>query len=504
MRLPKLQVYSLANQNRFYKKAAAFCLRAVARHSPELAQAVTDCGALDSMVTCLEDFDPGVKEGAAWALGYIAAHNAALAQQAVDAGAVPLLVLCVQEPELSLKRIAASALSDIAKHSPELAQAVVDAGAVAYLAPLVVNQDPKLKRQVRTRCARTLAASTYFACPGKPICTVVMPFLRIPCGSSMAMVPCSCWNRTLRAASAAYSLANKRFPCQDTEATVQVCCALAQVAKHSVDMAEVVVEAEIFPRILTCLQYPDELVRKHAATVVREVAKHSMELSQLVVGNGGVGTLVDYISESTGGARLPGIMALGYIAAFSETLALAVIAEKGLVPLVAAQVDEREDHIKAAAAWTLSQVGRHTPDHAKAVADTGVLLVLAALEADTASSEDLQTKARRALKAIVSKLTHLPALDALVHRDLPESIMKLVLEQLGKVLTNDAAGRAAFVHSGGLARLQQMAEQPGSKLAEAIAVINSSFPEEIVRYYSPTYSTQLLEKLDAMAAEAAA
>ena len=62
-----VQVYSLANQNRFYKKAAAFCLRSVARHSPELAQAVVDCGALDSMVTCLEEFDPGVKEAAAWA-----------------------------------------------------------------------------------------------------------------------------------------------------------------------------------------------------------------------------------------------------------------------------------------------------------------------------------------------------------------------------------------------------------------------------------------------------
>lgn len=73
--LPQL-VQSLANQNRFYKKAAAFCLRAVARHSPPLAQAVVESGALDCMVTCLEDFDPGVKEEAAWALGYIAAHNA--------------------------------------------------------------------------------------------------------------------------------------------------------------------------------------------------------------------------------------------------------------------------------------------------------------------------------------------------------------------------------------------------------------------------------------------
>lgn len=98
------QVYSLAEQNRFYKKSAAFCLRSVAKHSPELAQAVIDSGSLDSLVTCLEEFDPGVKEAAAWTLGYIAAHNADLAQQVVDAGAVPLLVLCVQVKLLTLKR----------------------------------------------------------------------------------------------------------------------------------------------------------------------------------------------------------------------------------------------------------------------------------------------------------------------------------------------------------------------------------------------------------------
>lgn len=64
-------------------------------------------------------------------------------------------------------------------------------------------------------------------------------------------------------------------------------------------------------------------------------------------------------------------MALGYIAAFSETLALAVIAEKGLAPLCTAVAEETEDHLQAAAAWSLGQLGRHTPDHAKAVADTG-------------------------------------------------------------------------------------------------------------------------------------
>lgn len=124
-------------------------------------------------------------------------------------------------------------------------------------------------------------------------------------------------------------------------------------------------------------------------------------------------------------------MALGFIAAFSETLALAVIAEQGLGPLVAALAGETEDHLRAAAAWSLGQVGRHTPDHARAVADTGVLLSLAALGGAPGASEDLATKCRRALKGVVAKLGFLPALDALVHAPaLPESVMKLVLEQV--------------------------------------------------------------------------
>lgn len=44
-------------------------------------QAVVDCGALDSLVTCLEEFDPGVKEAASWTLGYVAGHSPELAQQ---------------------------------------------------------------------------------------------------------------------------------------------------------------------------------------------------------------------------------------------------------------------------------------------------------------------------------------------------------------------------------------------------------------------------------------
>lgn len=418
--LPQL-VYSLAEQNRFYKKTAAFVLKSVAKHSPALALSVVEAGALEALVGCLTEFEPSVKEAAAWALGYIARHTPELAQSVVDAGAVPQLVLCVQEPELSLKRISASTLSEICKHSPELAQVVVDSGTVPYLAPLIEHPDGKLKRQV-----------------------------------------CSC---------------------------------LAQVAKHSVDLAEVVVEAEVFPKMFVCLKDQDATVRRNAATCIREIAKHTPELAQLIVNAGGHGALIEYTDHAKGAARLPGIMALGYIAAFSETLALAVIVHQGLLPLKDALVNEPEDHIKAAAAWSLGQIGRHTPDHAKALAQANVFRRLIDVYRDPSSSPDLQTKAQRALKSVLQKCTHLPALEPLL-LDAPEKIVKYVVQQFAKVLPNHPQARKSFVQSKGLQKVQELKTDEQSKMQEYIATINSCYPPEIVQYYSPNYSDTLLQKLD--------
>ena len=108
----------------------------------------------------------------------------------------------------------------------------------------------------------------------------------------------------------------------------QVFSALSQISKHSVDLAEMVVEAEIFPAVLTCLKDTDEYVRKNVATLIREIAKHTPELSQLIVNAGGVAAVVDYVGESKGNVRLPGVMMFGYVAAHSENLAMAVIVSK--------------------------------------------------------------------------------------------------------------------------------------------------------------------------------
>lgn len=117
-----------------------------------------------------------------------------------------------------------------------------------------------------------------------------------------------------------------------------------------------VVEAEIFPAAVTCLKDPDEYVKKNVSTLMREVVKHTPEvlhtvtpvgttihvrtqsnlclcfqLSQLIVNCGGMAAVIDYLGDCRGNLRLPGIMMLGYVAAHSENLAMAVILSKVLI-----------------------------------------------------------------------------------------------------------------------------------------------------------------------------
>ncbi|XP_076680034.1 sperm-associated antigen 6 isoform X2 [Andrena cerasifolii] len=418
--LPQL-LKNIDKQNKFYKKAALFVIRSIAKHSPELASTVIQNNGLEIVTLCLGDFDSGVKEAAAWALGYIARHNKNLAQVVVDAGTVPLVVLCLQEPELYLKQISASALCDISKHDKDLAETVADAGAIPFLAKALSNPDPKLKRQALS--------------------------------------------------------------------------ALSSIAKHTVNLGESIIEAEIFPDVLIHMAHPDEGVNKAAATLTREICKHSLEMAQLIVNIGGIGALVELINTSKLTVRLPAVMALGYIAGHSDQLAIAVIGSSGIVLLSTVLHEEKDDHMLAITVWAIGQIGKHTTEHAKAVAVANILPKLLALYIDPNSSEDLKVKCNSALKQVLQRCMCIESLESLVH-DSPPNILKYVLGQFSKILPHDARARRLFVTSGGLKKVQEIQADPGSALSEYIQVINCCFPEEIVRYYSPGYPDSLLEAVE--------
>ncbi|CAJ16416.1 axoneme central apparatus protein [Trypanosoma equiperdum] len=446
------------------QQSAALALGRLANYNEELAESVVSGDILAQLVYSLGDQSRFYKKSAAFVLRSVARHNAQLAQAVVGSQAVEALVGCLEDFDPTVKESAVWALGYVARHNAHLAQEVVDKGAIPPLVLCVQEPELSLKRT---------AAST-LADIAKHLPELAQAVVDQDAVTHLAPLIGS----------------------NDGKLKRQVCQCLAQIAKHSVELAELVVEGEIFPRIFSLLKDSDETVRKNASTCIREVAKHTPELAQLIVNAGGVGALVDYTNESTGSARLPGIMTLGYISAFSETLALAVIVSCGIEPLSNALEKEQEDHIKSAAAWSLGQIGRHSADHAKAVADCNVLPKLLDLYLHPSSSDDLRMKSKRALKNIIQRCVQLPALEPLLHPEAPKNVLKYVCGQFAKVLPTDIAAKREFVANRGLATVQRIQPEPGSKLAEYIQSINNCYPPEIVQYYSPQYAQTFLEKIE--------
>lgn len=275
----------------------------------------------------------------------------------------------------------------------------------------------------------------------------------------------------------------------------QLFSALSQLSKHSIELAEMVVEAEIFPGVLAYLKDPDEYVKKNTATLIREISKHTPELAQLVMNTGGVAAIVDFVGATSGNVSLPGIMMLGYVAAHSETLAMAVIMSKGVVQFGIVLNEETEGHILSATAWGIGQIGRHSSEHARHIAVANIFPRLLELYINQDSSEDLKKKAKKALKYVLTKCVYLPSLEPLL-QDAPANILKHVVGQFSKVLPHDPKARRLFVTSGGLKKVQEIKAEPGSLLQEYMNTINACFPEEIVRYYSPGYSDTLLDRVE--------
>ncbi|XP_017767186.1 PREDICTED: sperm-associated antigen 6-like [Eufriesea mexicana] len=442
---------------------AAVALGKIANNNHRLAQGVVRMDILPELLKNIAKQNKFYKKAALFVLRAIARHSAELASMVIQNNGLDTIITCLEDFDSGVKEAATWALGYIARHNKSLAQAAVDTGAVPFL--VLSLQEPEL-------CLKQISASALFDISKHNIDlaeTIVdagaIPFL-------------------------AKALSNP-----DTKLKRQVLLALSSIAKHSVHLAESVIETEIFPDVLVHMAHPDECVVKAAAMLTREICKHTLEMAQLTVNIGGIGALLELISTAKLTVRLPAIMAIGYIAGYSDQLAIAIIGSKGIVLLSTILHEENDDHTLAITVWAVGQIGKHTSEHAKAVAVANILSKILQLYNHPNSSEDLKAKCNTALKQILQKCTYIEALEPLLH-DSPPNILKYVLGQFSKILPHDARARRLFVTSGGLKKVQEIQADSGSTLLEYIQIINCCFPEEIVRYYSPGYPNSLLEAVE--------
>ncbi|KAG7209975.1 hypothetical protein KM043_011563 [Ampulex compressa] len=379
---------------------AAIALGKLTNHDLRVAQAVVKKDILPQLLNGVEKQNKFYKRAALVVVRSIAKHSSEMASIIVHSVGLDAIVLCLDDFDSGVKEAAAWALGYIARHNKTLAQATIDAGAVPLL--VLCLQEPEL-------CLKQISASVLadISKHNNDLAQTVVDTGAIPFLSKAIANP-------------------------DAKLKRQVMSAMSNIAKHSVNMAEAVIEAQVFPDILTHMAHPDENVAKVAAILTREVCKHTLETAELIVNLGGIGALIELIGTTKSTVRLPAIMALGYIAGHSPQFAVAVIGSKGIIQLAIVLEEETDNQILAITIWAIGQIGKHTPEHAKAVALANIFPKLLELYLDPRTSADLKTKCNTTLKQVLQKCMHTEALESMLH-DAPPNILKYILGQFSKV-----------------------------------------------------------------------
>ncbi len=396
----------------------------------------------------------------------VAKHSEHLAQCVIDAGALDALVACLEDFDPNVKEGAAYALACVAKHAnPSLAEEVAKAGAIEQLSLCIEDPETSLKK-VATMALSEIAKHN----------AELADRIANNAGTLRALAGC---------------LADR-----DCELRQYACTCLANVAKHNEDLAQKVAGADVFARLINCIKDEKEKVQRQAVLCVKEIACHSIDLAKVVCDVGGVTPfVVEYLARAQGAAKLHAITTLGYVAGFDHDLAKSVVQCKGHIALVDALRDKVEDHVKAAAAWSLGQIGRHSSELAKDLAEQKALNELLVLYMSAEEKSDLKTKSKRALKAIIFQCQEMEALRPLLSAA-SDKILKHVVGQMALILKNNPSTRRPFAEKGSLKRLLEIHASPESKLQSAINEINDLFPPEVTQHYSPEYMNNLLKKID--------
>ena len=444
------------------QQSAALAIGRLASYSEEIAKDVTNNDIVSQLIYSLPKQNRFFKKAACEVLQSVAQHSVELAQAIVDAGAIDHLVQCLDEYDPDVKESAAIALGHIAKHNANLAQQVVDARAVDSLILCLQEPEILLKRAAALTlsyiCQHTEQLAQPVAENGLDAITFFLSY-------------------------------------NDTQLRRNICQLLGNITKHSPDLAtQVMAKINNPQKLLSCLKDPDDIVKKNSAFCICEIVNKSPENAQAICSAGGAGVLVDFISNIRGDPRLYGILSLGFIAAFKDDLAMNVIQAKAIPQLRDALQNEPHQHIKAASCYSLGHLGRHSEKHAEEVSNENVLSLMLYYYMDPNSSEDLKLKSKKALKKIIDSCANLSVLDPLLHVA-PKNILKHILQQYVKNLKGNTSEMKRFAQDGGLQKLQELKMKATEKIKPLIEEINSFYPPDIVKYYSPDYAAELLGKI---------
>jgi hypothetical protein len=447
------------------QQSAALAIGRLANYSEEIAESVVQNDIITQLIYSLSNQNRFYKKAACYVLRAVAKHSPNLADDIVKSGALDPLIQNLNEIDASVKESAAWALGYIAKHNSTLAEQVAEARAVENL--ILCLQEPEV--QLKRAASKTLS---YIVQHTPELANKVAE-----CGLEVI---------------------SSFLTFNDTQLKRNICLLLGNIAKHSIDLSISVWNSFSDPRLLlACLADPDIEVKKNTAFCISEIVNKGPENAIKIVNKGGLGVLVDFVSNVKGEPRMYGIIAIGFIAAHNEKLAEAIIDVNGINFLKMALETETSPQIKAACCYALGQIGKHAPKHANIVADNGVLVFILKNVVYTSEKDDLNIKARRALKKIIKNCNKLESLEPLI-KIAPPKVMKHILEQYDKYLKDDRDYKKIFTGTGlkVFLELKNDKNYPPDLREKIEKICRDNYQQDLIDFYSPDFQEIINKKME--------
>lgn len=292
---------------RYHRERAVFAgsLADLARHEGNCSP-IEEAGGVPLLATMLEDPVPGIRCTAAAALGRLATQSETVSNKIIADGTLHVLVKLLAAPlsedaakrreVLAQRKAAAFALRGTAKHGMGASRAVVEAGGLEAASASLRNSDAEAKEGIAWLFD---CISSY----SEDMAQAVVDADALP-----ALVSCLDFSEVAlkRAASAALgSIAQHSTACSmavsqagalpplvamlnqgengDVRLLRNLLCALSQIVQGGPQQASEIVAAGALPAITRCLGAEDELVRRFAASALRDVMCHGQELARTTV-----------------------------------------------------------------------------------------------------------------------------------------------------------------------------------------------------------------------------
>ena len=462
------------------QQSAALAIGRLANYSKEIAESVIQNDIITQLIYSLSNQNKFYKKAACYVLRAVAKHSTQLAEDVVKCGALDPLIQNLSDFDIGVKESAAWALGYIAKHSEGLADQVVSARSITPLMNCLKDSELSLNRAAATTLIHICQHSE---------------------------------NLAKSVSDAGLETITQYLGTNDVQLKRCICLLLGNIAKHSNDLAHEVWKKISDPKLLlVCLLDSDDMIRRNAAACISEIVNKGRDKSESIVEQGGLSILTYFISNTQREeSKLPGIVALGNIAAHDEKLAQGIIDSEALPELRKILETSNNENLKAAVCFTLGHIGKHAPKHAGKVAAEKVLPIMLDLYNRYPNESELKNKSKAALRFIITncdKLSNLEPLLVLIDEH-DSKILKCIIERLSKLLKNekDNKSRQNFVANEGLKNLltlkmkrkEGMTKEDIQKDDILISIENiaNSFSQNVRNACDPEYFESIKKMIDA-------